>query len=245
LPLQRHAELRNLLHLFTPRLPLCPPVVSAALAEKVINGVSVAFFGCECINGTRFAVNVDGSILIPIAPHPAPAPRARPSPATSRPTAAKSPAVAVSPQAATAPATGASSDGFDAAAYAASLSTRYPTACGAINLELLSDERSNPSGCAEGGIHLGQRCWTTCSFTLQALGYPCFAAALARSGGDMDPRPIGSNGTVAFNQCTNFVPFTAAADWKPLNLAPGAAPVEAIAPATSAAPKLSLRVSWG
>lgn len=58
--------------------PVFLPVVSASIPSKVINGKTVAFFACQCINGTRFAVNSDASIMIPLAKVPAQAPPPRP-----------------------------------------------------------------------------------------------------------------------------------------------------------------------
>lgn len=165
---------------------------SVVIDPKNINGVMVNFFACECLNGTRSAVSADGTIVIPLpgAPSP-PSPPARPPPPRFPPSRP---------------------DGFNPQYWAATLLSRYPTQCGAINITLLSSPISDPRGCQQ-TVKLGQRCWTNCKFAMRAVGEACYAVAIARD--TADPSLVGSNTTAAFDQCTNNLAYTTLAEWRP------------------------------
>jgi hypothetical protein len=172
------------------------------------------FFACVCTNGTRLAVSSDASVVIDVptndtAPGPAPAPA--PSPAAAPLPAAAAPAPAAAPPRPPRP------DGLNVDAWVANLQRSYPTQCTFINKTLLDSPISRPGDCGRVPVGLGTRCWSTCRFTLRAVGYSCYAVALAKTGTPFDPVAIGSNTTVAFDQCSNNVPYTTAAAWKPVS----------------------------
>ncbi|KAL4523836.1 hypothetical protein Ndes2526B_g08068 [Nannochloris sp. 'desiccata'] len=177
---------------------------SVVIGPKEINGNLVDFFACECLNGTRAAVSKDGTIIIPLNDAPAAAPAAAPATApVAAPVATPAVVAAAAPTASTA---------FDAAAYAATLKSTYPTLCARVNVTLLSDPLTNPTGCRR-PIKLGEVCWSSCRATLRGIGQSCYAIAVAK--GAADPTLVGSNTTVAYTQCTRGVPYTTIANWVP------------------------------
>ena len=79
-------------------------------------------------------------------------------------------------------------------------------------MTLLVSPITNPKGCQQ-AVKLGQRCWGNCKYAMRAVGEQCYAVAIAR--GAADPSLVGSNTTVAFDQCTNNLAYTTLAEWTP------------------------------
>jgi hypothetical protein len=132
---------------------------------------------------------------------------------------------------------------FNATAYAATLKSTYPTLCARVNVTLLSDPLTNPEGCRR-PLKLGEVCWSSCRATLRGVGQSCYAVGIAKNAAD--PTIVGSNSTVAYNQCIKGLPYTSAADYEADAAAaqPPASspPAESATPAASAAWKPSVAV---
>jgi hypothetical protein len=193
----------------------------------------MVFYACECTNGTRISVNADASIVIPLPDQASPPPPRRPPPAARPPPVARPPPAAVvaaaspSPAAAASPPTSPAASPSPAAAppaaggpEAAALAADFPDACTVLKApELLLEPTAKVSDCTRTPFTLGQRCWTTCRAALRALGYPCYAAAVAGAEG-YGLAAAGANATTAYNQCLNNAPYSTAEEWEPVNFKP-------------------------
>lgn len=109
-----------------------------------------------------------------------------------------------------------SADGFNPSLFVANLTAAYPAECSAINRTLLDSPISDPRKCNV-AVALGQKCALPCKFAMRSMGEACYKLAVAV--GVADPIKVGSNATVAFNQCTEGVVYTTADNYKPAVIA--------------------------